>query len=283
MKAKSDPRALDLHRVQTWVELCRWRYGRYFAGQSRISRDLLLLEEMTEDLVRTERLLGELSVAAGDAADQQRVGVRDQILLYGRERDAIESARAEASPEALAGAMAQVANECFAAYRGRFAGKSRMSRRPGLLERIVGTLSGTLSVMQRLRDAGDQGEHGEQLLKNIEIVTANLQQYEGEVESVRGAKTSSSIGGLIEALAESANELFSEYQEHFAGQGRRDRDRDRLAQIIEGLYDAGRQMDELQRLGELQANTQNLRIVLDRARVYLREDSLIAEAQRARD
>jgi hypothetical protein len=42
-------------------------------------------------------------------------------------------------------------------------------------------------------------------------------------------------------------------------------------------------MEDLQRLGELQANTENLGIVLDRLRVYLREDALIAEAQRAKD
>jgi uncharacterized protein YehS (DUF1456 family) len=111
----------------------------------------------------------------------------------------------------------------------------------------------------------------------------NLEQYTAELLAVRQAKSAAGIGDLIEALANAANTLFTEYQEKFAGEGRKTRDRDVLTQVIEGLYDAARQMEELQRLGELQANTQNLRIVLDRLRIYLREDRLIMEAQQGKD
>ena len=55
------------------------------------------------------------------------------------------------------------------------------------------------------------------------------------------------------------------------------------AQVKLGDFGIARQMDELQRLGDLQANTQNLRIVLDRLRIYLREDGLIMEAQKGND
>jgi hypothetical protein len=134
--------------------------------------------------------------------------------------------------------------------------------------------------MEALRAAGLEDT---QLEKNLEIVNTNLQQYAGELDAVRRAKSESRIGALIEGLAETANGLFAEYQEHFSGQSRATRDRDLIARIIEGLYDVGRQMEDLQKLGDLQANTQNLRIVLDRLRVYLREDGMIADAQRGSD
>ena len=53
-----DPRSLEIHRVQTWVEVSRWRYDRHFAGHSRLSRDLGLLAEMTEDLARAFGVTG---------------------------------------------------------------------------------------------------------------------------------------------------------------------------------------------------------------------------------
>jgi hypothetical protein len=276
----ADPEALEAHRVQTWVEVNRWRYDRHFAGHNRLSRDLGLLAEMTEDLARAEREYSELSAGAGDGPDQQRGFVRDQLVLYGRERAAITSGRAEATLESQAGAMAQMANDCFQVYRAHFAGKSRISRRPALLERVVGTLEDAKTTMEALRASGLEDE---QLEKNLEVVGTNLQQYTSELDAVRRAKSESRIGALIEALADTANGLFAEYQEHFAGQQRTTRDRDLLARIIEGLYDIGRQMEDLQKLGELQANTQNLRIVLDRLRVYLREDEQVAGAQRGSD
>ena len=279
-ETQADPRALDAHRVQSWVEFTRWRYQNCFAGQSRVSRDLGLLSEMTEDLARAERDFADLSSASGDTADQQRSAVRDQLVVYGREREAISEARSQASPEALAGALAQLANQCFAVYRGRFAGKSRLSRRPALLERVVETLEEAQAGMSRLLASDAPPENVE---ANLKVVETNLEQYRSELSAVQTAKTEAGIGSLIEALANGANDLFREYQEGFAGESRKTRDREALGQIIEGLYDMARQMDDLQRLGDLQANTQNLRIVLDRMRIYLREDRLIAEAQAGKD
>ena len=276
-ETQQDPRALDTHRVQSWVEITRWRYQMFFAGQSRGSRDLALLAEMTEDLARAERDFADLSQTSGDAADVQRSSVRDQLVVYGREREAIAQARSDASVESRASGMAQLANSCFATYRGRFAGKSRLSRRPALMERVVESL---LVAETSLAGLVNSSEAPDNVESNLNIIRTNLKQYRNELDAIRTAKTEASIGALIEALANGANELFAEYQEKFAGESRKTRDRDVLEQIIEGLYDIARQMDELQRLGDLQANTQNLRIVLDRLRIYLREDGLILEAQK---
>jgi hypothetical protein len=277
---QADPRALEVHRVQSWVEVTRWRYQCFFAGQSRLSRDLALLSEMTEDLARTERDFSDLSVSAGDAADSQRVSVRNQLVSYGREREAITEARRTAEDASLAGAWAGLANSCFAVYRGRFAGRSRLARRPALLERVIESLVIAEQGLESLAGAESPVEGAQ---ANLEIVRTNLAQYRTELVAVRQAKSEAGIASIIEALANAANELFSEYQEKFAGESRNTRDRAVLGQIIEGLYDAAKQMEELQRLGELQANTQNLRIVLDRVRIYLREDRLIMEAQQGKD
>jgi hypothetical protein len=279
-ETQGDPRALDVHRVQSWVEITRWRYQRFFAGQGRLSRDLALLSEMTEDLARTERDLSDLSASAGDAADAQRSAVRDLLVRYGREREAISEAQGSADSKALSSAWANLANSCFSVYRSRFSGRSRLSRRPALLERVIESLEVAEGGLAKLLESDDPGEGAE---ANLKIVRVNLEQYTAELLAVRQAKSAAGIGDLIEALANAANTLFTEYQEKFAGEGRKTRDRDVLTQVIEGLYDAARQMEELQRLGELQANTQNLRIVLDRLRIYLREDRLIMEAQQGKD
>ena len=172
--------------------------------------------------------------------------------------------------------LATVANAQFRLYSDHFAGKSRLSRRPARLERIVGTLTQTRDRMDALRQ---QGLHDPSNERNIGVVDGRLELYRKELEAVRSARQQTSMEALVRGLGEAANAAFDQYREHFAGQDRGTRDLQLLDSILEELHDMARQMDDLDRVRDDPANQRNLAIVLDQIRSYDREDQLIRDAK----
>ena len=80
--------------------------------------------------------------------------VEDNLRMYRNEAHAVESAQAEGTPQEQADLLATLANNQFSLYRDHFAGKSRHTRREGLLERMIEQLKRARSSMQRLKKRG---------------------------------------------------------------------------------------------------------------------------------
>lgn len=268
---------LAAHELAAWAQFTFNRYRRHFAGQPRATRDLGLLAELIDDLVRIERGLAGLSGRSDDSMIGSTLDqVRASLELYRAEQGAVAEARGAGTLQEQADILASVANAQFSLYRAHFARKSRVSRRPALLERIV---QGLEQTGERMRALSAQGLHAEGNRRNIEIVEQRARLYRDELEQVRSARQGTSFTQLVSELGAAANEVFSSYREQFAGRDRGGRDPELLSEMCDALYDLARQMDDLDRVREDETNQHNLAVVLDHLRLYERELKLIQEAK----
>lgn len=268
------PEAWEAHRLTTWAALVGARYRRHFAGKNRLTRDLPLLDEIRSD---SARIKGEIEAALqAGKVDAERVSsalqaLEKDVALYVAEADRIREARdgaLETEPDRLASALAAVANAQFALYKAHFAGQGRTSRRPALLERMIGALEAAATRMRSLQAGGLDSESNS---GNIEIVAGRLRTWRTELSAVQQAKKETPLAELVTSLGAAANALFEGYRKEYAGQSRATRDLDPLTAICDGLYDIARQMDELDGLLGDPANRQNLGVVLENLRMYENE------------
>ncbi len=273
------PEVLSAHELGAWANLTFNRYRRHFAGKSRATRDLGLLAEMIDDLGRVERAVEALQkrldqpVASVDGTLKE---VSDSRALYTRERAAIREARGAGTLDEQGSILASVANDQFQLYRHHFAGKSRLSRRPALMERMIASLE---LVLERMKALEAQGLRSDSNTRNIGIVDSRLTLYREELSKIRETRQQNSFSRLVSAFGESANGLFEKYREGFAGQDRKTRDPDALSVLCDGLYDLARQMDDLDRVREDETNQHNLAVVLDQLRLYEREHRMVVDAR----
>ncbi len=273
----SGPDAVEAHRLATWVTLATRRYQRHFAGQSRATRDLGLLAELIGDL---ERLKEDISGLAAEFENAEllegRQIVERSVTLYRAERVEIVAARSRSTLEEQVNLLAAVANEQFQMYQDHFAGKSRLSRRPDLLVRIITSLE---EVQAQMRALGVLQPENASNQKNIGTVQGRLDFYRGEVEEVRKVRQTSSFDDLVAALGSAANQVFDEYRKSFAGADRASRELKQLSRMSDQLYEVAHQMDDLDRVRENDSNVANLAIVLDTLRLYEREYDEIRKVQ----
>lgn len=265
------------HDASQWAQLTAHRYRRHFAGRARGTRDLALLGEMIDDLARIERSLVEMQPRVDDEIVATTLAtVRQNLELYRGERTAIATAREAGTLQEQADTLAALANDQFQLYRDHFAGQSRLSRRPALLERIIGQLE---QLGDRMRALEAQGLYAESNEKNAQIVAERVGLYRQELGAVREARQQASLSALVDAFGEAANAVFARYREHFAGQDRGSRELDRLAALCDSLFDLARQMDDLDRVRADETNQHNLSVVLDHLRLYEKEYGLIQESR----
>lgn len=257
------------------------RYVRHFAGQSRDTRDPDLLDEMIEELVRLDKEMGDLiSKTSGDAVNDFRNDqntVRQNLDMYRQEREQIVKIQSSGSPEAQAERAATLANNQFELYRQNFAGHSRVSRRPQLLQRMIKNLERTQGIMEKVQKSGFAPDFN---AGNLDIVKQNLDMYRSELAEIRKAKEQNKPEDIAGELGDAANKLFAEYREGFAGKNRTQVDQKLLSSICDRLYEVFRQMRDLVRLGAGEMNTKNLEIVTDQLSLFTREYDAVGEAQK---
>ncbi len=277
------PGAWEAHRLTTWAGLVGARYRRHFAGHSRLTRDAPLLEEIRADSTRLKAEI-DSAVDAG-RVDAPRVAKALEALtqdlgLYTAEAERIRQAHhetLETDPKQVASALAKVANDQFALYAAHFAGQPRSSRRPALLERMIGALQGTRTRMDSLRAGGLESERN---AANIPIVEGRLAVWRKELSAIQEAKRGAALSEIVAALGAAANALFDRYQGEYAGHSRATRDLDPLGVVSDGLYDLARQMDEIDRMLGDPGNRRNLGAVLENLRMYEAEWEAIRKARR---
>ena len=179
------------------------RYRRHFAGRSRSTRDLGLLLEMTRDLEKIHNHMGELTqVFAGGSLSKDMEVVGEYLEMFRAEHQEIATARGAGTQEDQASVLASLANEQFELYRLHFAGQPRVSRRPELLERMVGSLETALARMTALRD---NGLHVEYNGDNINIVQERLGMWRQELTAIRDVRSQTPLLTMVDALSEAAD------------------------------------------------------------------------------
>lgn len=254
------------------------RYTRHYAGQNRQTRDLALLGEMVADLKQIDkRMTSLLADTKGKELESDREIVRSNLAMYQKEIEAIEKAQREGTAEDQASVLATVANEQFQAYQTHFAGKSRISRRPALLVRIVDTLKKTKARMEALKAEGVTTEWND---KNIGIVTERLGVYEGELTEIRKVRQGVAMTQIMAELGGAANQVFEEYRAAFAGKNRAQVDRALLGQLCDRLFELLRQMDELALAEASEMNDRNIEVVVDQLSLFESEFDQVSQAQK---
>jgi hypothetical protein len=235
------------------------RYRRHFAGQARATRDLGLLEEMVVELETIEAHM------AGIVAETKRSElardldlVRRSLESYRSEIGHIETARESGTPDERASLLAQLANDQFRVYQSHFAGKSRATRRPSLLVRVVEQLESIGKTMRALKTAGLASASND---GNIAIVDRQIETYKTELGEVRAARKGIAFGDLLGMLGGAANEVFDAFRTEFAGKDRKARDLARLSALCDELGDIRTQMIDLGRAEMSASNDTNIDIV----------------------
>ncbi|MEZ4268933.1 MAG: hypothetical protein R3F39_21460 [Myxococcota bacterium] len=253
------------------------RYHRHFAGHERRTRDLGLLNELIEEAEDLQRGMARL-VARGNLEGLRKdlEIVSENLAIYRNEREAVEEAQqAGAAPE-RAGLLAGLANQQFAIYQARFAGRSRLTRRQGLLERMIAELVRISREMQQLRAAGltDAG-HG----RNIDIVAERLAGWRVELEAIDAAQAEASAPTRIDALGAEGNRLMAAYDSEFAGQDRATRDPEALSALADELGDVEAELTALAKRFDLDPQDGPLGLVRDTLFMFEREVGQIREAR----
>ena len=269
-------RAYRLHDV-SWLD--SRRYARHFAGKSRPTRDLGLLDEMASgERRRRDELIALASNKAADWRAESISGMDSGITLYTNERDAILGIRKGMSLTERSQVLASVANEQFSLYRLFFQGQSRRTRRVALLERIIGQLKATHNEMVSLRDAGLKSEPND---GNMIKVADRLAHHTTELVNIRNARAAVRPDELGTAFGEEANALFKAYREQFAGRPRDQADPSALSLICDQLVVSVQQMADLHAQTGLDSVARNLAVTLDNLKAYEREWAHIMQVRQA--
>lgn len=266
--------AVAAWRAVEWSDLTFSRYGREYAGQSRLTRDVSLLEEMAAEQAAWAASAGAVAKRVGEARLTEQVAqMAKHADLYRNEAVEVKKAQAGLAPADRVGPLATRANRQFALWRLHFEGRPRASRRVALLRRIIGELKGVQAAMEGARSAGITATtHGE----NITKVADRVRHHGEELGRIEEGRTNTPTTQLVGMLGDDANKLIARYRAEYAGKPREGRDLNPLADLCESMHEVARAMEAVTAdRGADGQNARNLVVVLDHLKVMEREFAAI--------
>lgn len=252
-------------------------YSSNFAGQSRLSRDVGLLDQI---ITRGNDILKRIdqipSVAQGPDLVRLREAAAKNLELYAQERGAIIRAQEVGPTFEQFSIEATSANLVFGRYARHFAGKDRSTRDLALLGELVDDLKQIDKRMGALIEESKVKEFA----RDREVVVANLQSYQKEIPLIENAQKSGTAEDRASVLASLANAQFAVYQTHFAGEPRISRRPALLMRLISSLKSIKERMVAFKEGGlNLEFNDKNIEVVTGRLEVYENE---LAEIRKLR-
>ncbi len=261
----------------TELEQLDKEYAAEFAGQSRMTRDVSLLDRMIKRAQSiVERVNQVPSAAAGPELLRLREAASGALELYKQERGAIVRAQ-EVGPTFEAFSLeATNANLVFARYARHFAGKDRATRDVALLGELVEDLKQIDKRMTQLLEEN----HVADFERDRSVVRENLTQYQREIDLIEKAQHTGTDEEQASLLATLANNQFAIYQGHFAGEPRVSRRPALLMRVVSSLKKIKDRMIAFKEAGlDAEFNDKNTAIVTDRLGVYETE---LAEVRKSR-
>jgi hypothetical protein len=290
---KLSPIAIASYVFGEWLDLSFQRYQRNFAGKSRSTRDLNLLSELSAELrilsFELQELLKQKANPAKQDLENFQKRIEDHLKMYDNERkEILKAQKADGDINQQAGILANLANQCFAAYRTHFQGKPRTSRRLTTLERICTQLSKVKQEMKAIPFSKLTEDMRGVHLNNQKIVESNLEGYEAEKPMVENAQNALNLEGWVSHLATAADQTFKSYQTQFAGKSRSACNPDVLSDICDELFDILTQLKPL--LAVVNQDTppevaltlkQTIRVSMDQLRLFHREWEEVTKAVKA--
>jgi hypothetical protein len=255
------------------------QYSENFAGQSRLTRDVGVLDKIID---RAKSVLDRINQIPSAAQGPELVRLRDaaaqSIGLYQQERNAIARAQEVGPNFENFSVEATNANLVFARYGRHFAGKDRSTRDLALLGELVEDLK---QIDKRMATMLEE-KHVEDFQRDRNVVKDNLAQYQSEISLVENAQKSGTPEQRASILASLANAQFAIYQTHFAGEPRISRRPALMMRVISSLKKLRERMIQYRDEGiNLDFNTNNISIVEDRLRTYEAELAEIRKVRQA--
>lgn len=253
------------------------QYAAGFAGQSRYTRDIALIDQIIAKGNSLLQRIDQIPAAAqGPELLRLREAAQQNLGLYRQEREAIRRAQEVGPAFESFSVEATSANLVFARYGRHFAGKDRTTRDLALLGELVDELKQIDKRMTALIEESKTTDFE----RDRKVVRDNLAQYQKEIGLITDAQKSGTPDERASTLAQLANDQFTLYQTHFAGEPRVSRRPTLLVRIVSSLKKVYERMVELRDAGvDLEFNTKNIGIVEERLKVYEAE---LAEVRKVR-
>jgi hypothetical protein len=254
-------------------------YGKDFAGHSRLTRDVAQLDRMIKGVKSVEERIEQIPIAAR-GPDLHRVTeiAKAALEMFQTERGAIARAQSAGPAFEQFSGEATNANVVFARYMRHFAGKDRATRDVALLGEIVEELKQIDKRMTALLEGSKTAEFA----GDREVVRNNLAAYQKEIELIEKAQSDGDAEQQASVLATLANDQFSVYQAHFAGEPRISRRPALMVRIVTTLKKIRERMIALKEGGlTAEFNARNIAIVDDRLGVYETELAEIRKVRQA--
>lgn len=270
----------NLADVQKRLEANDATYGMRFAGQSRLTRDLDLLDDL---IATAQKLVTEANALPDKPAARKELvtEAERQLELYRSERTLIAQLRQQGGQAAVAASqLGTRANIVFHRYARHFAGQSRSTRDGSVMADMIEQLRTIQSEMQAL---AQKAPGLQQVKDDLKVVAGRLQQFEEERRNIGTAQSDGPSEQQASSLAGVANSLFAQYRGNFADLPRDTRRPERLVRMIEALVQVGERMKALQQQGLAdEHNDRNIGIVAERLAAWQSELAAIrAERQKA--
>ncbi len=261
------------------LETIEREYAENFAGQSRLTRDLSVMDGL---LARANSVLERIDrvppAAQGPELSRLRETASECIRMYSQERRAIQQAQELGPTFYEFGEEAANANFIFARYARHFAGKDRATRDLALLGELVDDLKQVEKRMSALIDE----TQSEDFERDRKLVRDTIAHYQSEIGMITDAQASGTPEQRASTLATLANAQFSLYQAHFAGEPRISRRPALMMRIVSSLKKIHERMVAAKDSGvELPFNDKNIGIVEERLKVYEAELGEIRKVRQA--
>jgi hypothetical protein len=252
-------------------------YDDQFAGQSRGTRDLKLMDDLIR---RTRNVLMQIDATPNASRDREltdlKASAQEQSRMLDAERGAIQEARSAGPDFERFAPLAQRANFVMARYRRHFAGKNRSTRDIGLLDEMAEDMSVLHTEMTSIAARNPAPP----FRRDLEAVTQALSMYRAEREEVLRSWKAGTPEEQTGSVATVANGQFELYADHFAGKGRSSRRPELLERMMRTLERCKTRMSDLSANEAVrQANVDNLAIVDGNLEMYATELEEIRKAK----
>ncbi len=257
---------MSLEALTAQADAIHTRYRNNFAGRSRVSRDLVLLDSLIAEA-------GAVLAAIPADADVLRQTVGEWKALYATERDLIAKVQ-NSGPDIL---NAWTATEweflTFYRYNRDFAGQNRLTRDLGLLAQTISEQEGWVNAAR--------GRAG--LEESLVRMEEHLATYKKELAEIPAARATLPPAERAKLQASLVNHQFALFRVHFADKPRHSRRPALLGRILGQLQALHAEMTVVRDQGvKTESHLQNLQKVADRIRHHSDERANIERARMAR-
>ena len=237
------------HATLAQVQHLLGAHRRHLAGHPRAIADGLQLYEIIERL--------QALAARADDVPALRDAIAERLVLLRAELHDCVHARMQPLPPSKAfDCLGVRANQQFALYRRMFAGRSRLSRRPALAQRVFVNLS-MIQWELRALDATqlpDAGAHA----RAVELIDKQIEQLREEGRQIVSARSRAPREQLIRQLGADASLEIAGYRK-LVGDAPASADVDALGAICDRLGELMFQMATLADQTDDSINAANLR------------------------